>query len=139
MTSANKTKSRKPKKVIPKSRILAAEIEKAMLAIPQHPVQFSSKSEGILMMSIQIQSLSHELYRAIQSRRVWEEAIVLTPDELFFVGGQLGALIRRAEIILNAAKKDNLAWDSSYTLCRSRVEEVKEFRKYIIRRIQKGF
>jgi hypothetical protein len=117
---------------ITKSELVA---EKVMLGISRRYVPSLSELRGTTLTD-DIQDILLELYQAISARTVYEAAIELPLDDLFFVGGQLGALIRKAEHIqrvLGYAPAEYQRYSLSF-----RISEARAFRRYIVDRIKRG-
>lgn len=109
--------------------------EKVMLGLGLNSVPSFSQLRGIRLTD-PIEDILLELYHANSARSVYEAAIELPLDDLYYVGGQLQTLIRRAEKT-KTAYGHLLAFHHLYALS-CRIEEAKSFRKYIIERIKRG-
>ena len=83
-----------------------------------------------------ITDLLFELNKATSVRPTYEESTELPLKDLFFVGGQLQRLIRRSEEAL-ASFSLNLPGNTRSTI-HSRLDEVRAFRNYIVKRIKQG-
>lgn len=92
------------------------------------------------VLSFGFEEILFELYRANSARAIYEAALDLPLDDLFYVGGQLQCLIKKAETSLAEYESTNFFLDYyARDTMRNRIEEAKSFRRYIIRRIRKGF
>jgi hypothetical protein len=77
-----------------------------------------------------------KLFQANSARSVYEAAVELPLDDLFYVGGQLQTLIRRAELAIR--NEGPLLAEYVANALSFRVAEAKAFRKYIVKRIRMG-
>lgn len=81
-----------------------------------------------------------DLYSANSARHVYECATDLPLDDLFFVGGRLQSLIRKAEMALVTYEQNHFFFDAyAIATLKARLHEAKEFRRYIVKRIRNGF
>lgn len=117
---------------IQKSELVA---KKVMLGILRHYVPSVTELRGTTL-TTDIQDILLELYQANSARAVYEAAVELPLDDLFYLGGQLQILIRRAERIQNSHGIFYAEY-LRYSLS-SRLADAKSFRSYIIDRIKRG-
>lgn len=112
--------------------------EKVMLADLNERVPSNSNLRCSVLNEV-FSNILFDLYRANCARPIYEAAVDLPLDDLFYVGGQLQSLIRKAESILFECEIGGYFMDyyTSQSM-RSRIEEAKSFRRYIVKRIRKG-
>lgn len=81
----------------------------------------------------QVTDVLIQLHQANSARHLYEAEPNLPLEDLFFVGGRLQRLIRRAEALLDSSStKFPLETRSAM---RTRVNEAKAFKRYVIERI----
>lgn len=115
------------KSVLPAKKVMLGAVTSFVPSITQ------SRGE---MLTNEIHEILIELHQANSARTVYEGVFELPLEDLFYVGGQLQSLIRRAEQLLR--DQSGMFLDYVHTALNSRVEEARAFRRYIITRIRMG-
>jgi hypothetical protein len=109
--------------------------KRVMLGASRLSLRCSAQSRGATVTN-ETYDILIKLHSANSARTVYEQALELPLDDLYYVGGQLQGLIRHAECIL-ASDGQTLA-DYVCNALAFRVAEAKSFRRYIITRIRRG-
>lgn len=124
---------------IGKGRFSEGVTKKVMRGARSHSVHFFANLRCAVL-SLEFDNILIELHGAISARGIYESAIELPIDDLFFVGGQLQGIIRRAERALDQFNRGQIYRDAYVkTILQSRLQEAKDFRKYIVKRIRTDF
>lgn len=92
-------------------------------------------SDKRLLMNHQTYLLVKELSEANRSKIAYEECQNLPLEDLFYVGGKIQVLIRKAHKHLATAQFES---SDDRSNIQARLCELKDFRDYIIKRITKG-
>lgn len=115
-------------------RILAARILGVMPETSSTHVACKADVEEFSV-SQYVKNLILELHRAKKAWPIYQEASNLPAQDLFAVGGNLQALIDRAELELAYGEQYSYPQSVMQTIS-SYLEEIKAFRKYIVTRIR---
>lgn len=105
--------------------------DRVMFRPPYDPLPSNKRP----LMNHQTYLLVKELSEANSSKAAYEECQQLPLEDFFYVGGKIQALIRKAHRHLATSQFDS--FDDRANV-QARLDELKDFRDYIIKRIKRG-
>jgi hypothetical protein len=119
-----------------KSEVLSLKSSKVMLGTSGNFLSLIHDKRGEPLSKTSLNVVLN-LYKAIKARPVYEAAIELPLEDLFYIGGKLQTLINKAEFTLEK-ERSFLASHYPIETIEDRIKEAKEFKKYVITRIKTG-